>query len=163
MQGFPGDLLSVGELRKDQLVEGWSVHDGKWFPAKVASVDGEGDAASATLSYIGYASRWNETFSNTDKAIRVRLPKADREVENMPAQWKAKLHLRNKDGTWPIEKLIKKRRRNGRTEFLVRWKVCPLPSACLRARPDHAQPHSMRRLTPTPALSESMVLPCCVT
>ena len=48
---LPGDLLSVGELRIGQLVA-W--HDGKWCPAKVFSMDGEGADAAATLKFISY-------------------------------------------------------------------------------------------------------------
>ena len=134
---LPGELLLAGELREGQLVEGFATVGG-WSHAKVLCVDGEGANASATLKFIGFGPRWNQTFTDAERAIRVRVPKEQRELDNMPAGWKQKIHLRNADGTWPIEKLLGKRQRNGRIEYRVRWKVCSvlharLP-ACLRVR-----------------------------
>jgi len=128
----PGDLLSVGGLRVGQLVEGWSAHDGRWFAAKVMSLDGEGADAAAMLNFIGYGPRWNEKKKDEDGAICARLSSEERILANMPARVKEKLHLRNPDGTWQVGQVLGKRKHRGRIEYLVRWKVCPLPSACLR-------------------------------
>ena len=152
MPGCPGDLLSVGELRKDQLVEGFATIGG-WTPAKVLSVDGEGADASATLKFIGFGPRWNQAYKDEDQAIRVRVSKEQRELDNMPAGWKDNMHLRNADGTWPIEKLLGKRRRNGRTEYEVRWKVCLPAFARLLSRAWLASPGAGAQLgIPRPLL-----------
>ena len=81
---LPGELLLAGELQKDQLVEAFATIGG-WSPAKVLSVVGEGADASATLKFIGYGPRWNQTFEDSQKSIRVRVSKAQRDLDNMPA------------------------------------------------------------------------------
>ena len=117
-----GDLIPVGELHVGQLVDGHA-KDGLWWPAKVVSKEGEGADASAELNFITFGPRFNETFKDLHQAVRVRLPKAQRDVENMPERWRENIHLRNPDGTWPVKKILGKRKRGGRVEHRVRWEV----------------------------------------
>ena len=153
MQLPPFTLLRPRDLRVGQLVQGLA-SDTHWWDAKVASLHGEGDDACAELRFVGFSTKHNEAFKEHDKAIRMRLPKADVQLERMPARWREKLHLRNPDGSWPIERLNRKRKRGGRTEYLVRWKVslppalrlpAPAPApACGRER--HSRPTLGSRL-----------------
>lgn len=110
----------MGELEVDQLVDGHA-KDGLWWPAKVVSKEGEGDDASVELKFITFGPRWNETFNDSHQAIRVRLPKAERDIDNMPERWRENIHLRNSDGTWPVKKILGKRKCGGCAEYRVRW------------------------------------------
>jgi hypothetical protein len=106
-----------------QPVDGLSAHDGSWCAAKVIALNGEGDDATATLKFIGYAARWNEEKKDSDFAICARLSSEERILANMPARWKEKLYLRSPDGTWPVEQILGKRKHRRRIEYHVRWKV----------------------------------------
>ena len=61
-----------------QPVDGLSAHDGSWCAAKVIALNGEGDDATATLKFIGYAARWNEEKKDSDFAICARLSSEER-------------------------------------------------------------------------------------
>ena len=139
----PGSLLQPQDLSVGAKVQAYA-SDGYWWNAKVEEKGGRGVGAWIRVRFNGFGPKHDEQIKVNTGKLRAKVSAAALKLEHMPANWKAKLHLRNKDGTWPIEKLIKKRRRNGRREYLVRWKVCPLPSACLRARPDHLATSSVQ-------------------
>ena len=88
-----------------------------------------GEGATATLKFIGYAARWNEEKKDSDFAICARLSSEERILANMPARWKEKLYLRNPDGPGPGRQRLGHRKHRGRSEYHVRWKVS-LRCAC---------------------------------
>ena len=45
--------------------------DGRWWAAKVIALHGEGADATATLTFVGFPASHNETFKDSDSAIRV--------------------------------------------------------------------------------------------
>ena len=58
-----------------------------------------------------------------DGALRVSLCRAALRVERDMEIYNGRVEKRNDDGTWPIEKLLKCRVRNGKKQYRVRWEV----------------------------------------
>ena len=97
--------------------------DGHWWPAKVIKKRGNGARAIITVKYTGFSARHNEEKRAADGALRVSLCRAALRVERDMEIYNGRVEKRNDDGTWPIEKLLKCRVRNGKKQYRVRWEV----------------------------------------
>ena len=122
MAPLPGTILAPRDLSVGDLVQARDP-TGRWYDAKVVRKTGRGASVSATVRYTGFPARYNEKFRAVHAELRVRISrralKLERELHAISKH--PRVGDRRADGTWPIEKLIKKRRRAGKTEYLTRW------------------------------------------
>lgn len=138
----PAPLLSLSELWPGRKV---CAHgsDGLWWDGEVVGKHGEGDDAFVNIKYNHFGTRYNESFMEVDAGISDWVSPADPELELARRHYPEQIHLRLPDGTWQIEKLHRMRMRNGRREYLVRWKVrscLPLRLPCLCRIPRYPAP-----------------------
>ena len=122
-------LLPFGDVSVGDRVQALaSDGNGLWWDARVVAMGGKGKSTWAEVKFDGWGTRFNETFKQKDNKVRARLAKADPELQLATRLFPERIHLRRQDGTWLIEKLIMKRRRRNRSEYLVRWQVCLAPA-----------------------------------
>ena len=100
---------------------------GVWDPAKVTEVDTSGSAPSIKVSYLGWGDSWDEWVDEPAR-VRPRGGAGKTALENFQTQWGSTTGavLNGDEVLCEVEKLVKVRRRSGKTEFLVKWAGWPL-------------------------------------
>ena len=83
----------------------------------------KGKNAWAELKFDGWRSRFNETFKDKDNVVRTRMGKADPALELATKKYPEKIHLRQRDGSWPIEKSSARESSARAGNGSSRWKV----------------------------------------
>ena len=109
----PGDLLAPKALHL-----GYRLHakdtGGLWYNARVIAKTGSAAATEVTVRFDGFSVRHNLTYVMKDQSLREKIPQAELKAEQQAHFHQGDDSGRREDGTWDIEKVIRKRRgRNG--------------------------------------------------
>ena len=115
-----GDLLTPKELQLGYWLQAKDT-GGLWYNARVISKTGRAAATEVTVRFDGFSKRHNLTYVMKHQSLREKIPKTE-----LKAEQDAHFHQgddigRHEDGTWDIEKVVKKRRGRNGIEYLVRW------------------------------------------
>ena len=117
----PGAPVASSDLAVNDLGQALDPKSGLWHSAKALGVVGERPQASSKVTFVGFSASQDVSYKKDDRALRRRVSSADLMREQEAAIWGGSTVGQLVDGSWSVEKILEKRTKKRRPEYLVRW------------------------------------------